>query len=345
MKFKKLASIALVSIPLYFFTANTAKADEFKLNLKDPTVKIGDSEEEKGNVFNDGNFENFNYRIYDRMDRRIKEVYWNFEISQDLARFIEDPEKAVEGMNDLRRERYLEDVNDELEGILKREARKQAQEEFKESEFYRDFKEKVRYYRRRVTSPFRKKEVEEKEAYINEEGGVTFEYRKKGYKEGEDTEKKLEEKEIVIEEIDLDKEGDKPKFHFKTHRIGIQMGREDLFEFKLKTKPISIHSWDYQPRIDAYLVTKYFSLNTGAEYRLRKERLKTHIIGSLPKGYYISFSSEHRFDDDIDAYSASLQKVMNGYTLSLSYSETRYPDAYGDHLKSGIIMFSIEKKF
>lgn len=349
MKLKKLASIALISIPLYFFAANTAKADEFKLNLRDPTVRIDkDGEKKEPNVFNDFVFNSyqmkylgeFEDRVYDSIDSKINEKMWSFTISQELEDFIYNPESAMVGMNDNERKEYMDKVNDEMEDIMEKELRDQAKDEFNDSEFYKNLKEKAKYYRSRISDTIFKRKIEEKGAYIDDEGGINLEYKKLKFKK---TSNKLAEStkkinaELIIEEAQIDKqEAQKSKFSLKRKRIGVIL-QKDSFIFRIKTRPFHVHSWDYEPQVKLYLITKYGTATFKTEYSLKDNDIDTQLTATLPKGFCLYVSHGYDPEEGSDVLSTVLQKNIYGWTVTGSYSVTT------DHIKDGTAWLTFSK--
>lgn len=321
MKFKKLLGITLLTIPLYFFTPNVAKAEEFKINLKNPEVKT-----EKTNLVNDFDtmimnldFDDFLKRVEDRIENRLYEKNFLLEVSPETNYFLFNWENATKHMNDVEKKIYMDKVDKELEKIFMKEFKKEAQQDFKESKFYEWLKEEQGYYKKWAKEMFGGNvKVKEKQFCITDTGGIDFSYKKKEFK-------------------NVSKE-DRFKFRFKGS--GISADLKDFFEFRIKARPFGFHKWDYNPRVDLYLTTKYGTIHSRTKYLLRDEKLDTSVSTSLPKGFVLSVDYTMDNKDKANIFSTTLSKTINEYNLSLSYTKTHYDD---ERLGTGTIYFLIQK--
>lgn len=319
MKVKKLLSAALISIPLYFLAPNVAKAEDFKINLKDKEITTEETDYKKGNLLNDLDIDDYLERSRDRLEKKVFEDRFLLEISPETRTYLFNWENATRFMNDMEKHIYMEKVNDDAENIVLKVFKREAQDEAKQSRFYEWFKDELGYYKKIVKGTFRGDvKVHEKEAYIEPEGNLTFKIKKEEFKN-------------VPEE-------EKLKLHFKGSKLST--GHKEYFEFNLKAKPFSFHNWDYNPGFNADLTTKYCSVHGKSAYYVRDNKLKGSVTTSLPKGFALGVDYNLNLKDETTVLSATLSKAIKGFNLGLSY--TRAHDDK-NNTKSGTIMFSLDK--
>lgn len=327
MKLKKLLGITLLAIPLYFLAPNAAKAEEFTVNLKNPEVKIEQTEKTKktnivddfDTIIRDLDFSDFLGRVNDRTEDKIYEKNFLLEVSPETRQYIFEGENATRYMNDTQRHIFMETVDKEIKKIITKEFKKEAQEDLKESRLYDWFKDETEYYRKRVKENLTGKvKVKEKEAYITDKGDINIKIKKEEFRNVPEQE----------------------KFKLKFRGSKISASHKKYFEFDLKAKPFSFHKWDYVPRLDINLTTKYFSIHNKTTYTLLDEKLKTSVSTTLPQGLGLSVDYMIDSKDKQKSLSTSLTKVIKDYQLTLSYSRTNYDD--GNH-SAGTVYFEIKK--
>jgi len=326
MKVKKLLAATLLAIPLYFFTPNTSKAEEFTINLKNPEIKIEQTEKAKkvniidnfDTIIRNLDFDDFLERVNDRMEDKIYEKNFLLEISPETREYLFNWE-APKYMSDIQKQVFMEKVNKDIKKLVIKEFKKEAQEDLKESRLYEWFKDETEYYRKRVKEKWTGNvKVKEKEAYITTDGGLNVKIKKEEFRN-------------VPEE---------ERFKLKFRGSKLSTSYKKYFEFDLKLKPFSFHKWDYQPRLDINLTTKYFSLHNKTTYTLIDKKLKTSVSTSLPEGLVLSVDYTMDNKDKEQSFSTSLSKTIKDYQLVLSYSRVHYE---GQNNNAGVVYFELKK--
>ncbi len=325
MRFKKLLGITLLAIPLYFFTPNAAKAEEFKINLKDKGITTEQIDYKKGNIFNDleediiQNAGEFAQRANDKIEKRIYEDRFLLDISPETRSYLFNWENATKHMNDTEKKIYMDKVNKDIEKIVMKEFRKEAQEEFKDSRFYEWFKDELGYYKVRVREKFSGDvKVREKEAYITNEGGINLHFKR--------------------EEFKNIPESERFKLKFKWEKLSVRHTK--YFEFNMKAKPFSFHKWNYNPGINFDLITKYCSIYGKTAYYVRDEKLKSSVTTSLPEGFVLGLDYNLDSKKETTALTTSISKNIKDYNLSLSYTKAHDSKNSSDNRT---VMFNITK--
>jgi len=329
MKLKKVITTALLAIPLYFLAPSTSKAEEPDLKIKNIDLSLSQIEYKKdSNIFNDleitdpiPNIEHFLQRVNKRIEHKLYEKGFLLNISPETNHFLFNRSDPTLFMNDMQKQVYMEKVNKDLEKIFNQQVRKEFQLEFKESRCYNDFKEDTKYYQRYYKQKAKefftgKTEVVEKEIYINEGGGLTFDYKK-------DT----------PPDANL-------KLKFRGREFSLQKG--DYLGFKIKASPFSFSNRDYSPKINLDLALPYVYITSKVQYKTLDQNLNSGLTANLPKGFAVSLDHNLDFKDENNSFTAALHKNIKDFTVSLSYSQTR---SHKDdtNSKSKTVMLTIQK--
>jgi hypothetical protein len=322
MKVKKLLGIALISIPLYFLAPNVAKAEEFKINLKDKQITTEETDYKKGNLLNDLDIDDYLQRSRDRLEKRIFEDRFLLDISPETRTYLSNWENATRFMNDTQKHIYMENVNKDVQKITLKAFKKEAQEDLKESRFYDWFKDETKYYKKWAKGFggdildhiwIFKKEVD-----VSPGGDIKFSYKKEEFR-------------------NVPKE-ERFKLDFKKTELSVKS--KDFFEINLEAKPFSFHSWDYNPGFNVDIFTKYCSIYGKSAYYTRDKKLRSSVTTSLPKGYALGLNYDLNLKDEVTVLSASISKAIKGFNLGLSYSKSRDDK---NHTSSGTIWFSLDR--
>ncbi|MDP2906947.1 MAG: hypothetical protein Q8O03_03315 [Nanoarchaeota archaeon] len=322
MKVKKLLGAALISIPLYFLTPTTAKAEDFKINLKDKQITTEETDYKKGNLLNDFDIGDYLQRSRDRLGKKIFEDRFLLEVSPETRTYLFNWENATRFMNDTEKHIYMEKVNKDAQKIILKVFKKEAQDEAKQSMAYEWFKDETKYYKKRIKNfgdgILDHIWVSKKEVDIEPEGEIKFSYKKEEFKN-------------VSEE---------EKFKLKFKKTELSVKSKDFFEINLKAKPFSFHSWDYNPGFNVNVFTKHCNIYGKSAYYARDKKLRSSVTTNLPKGYALGLNYDLNLKDETTSLSTTISKAIKGFNLGLSYTKSRDDK---NNTSSGTIMFSLDR--
>lgn len=327
MKVKKLLGIALISIPLYFLAPNVAKAEDFKINLKDKEITT-ENDYKKGNLLNDLDIGDYLHRSRDRLEKKVFEDRFLLDVSPETRSYLFNWENATRFMNDTEKHIYMEKVNKDAEKIILKAFKKEAQEDLRESRFYDWFKDETKYYKKWAKGfggdILDHVWIFKKEVDVSPGGDVTFSYKKEEFRN------------VPKEEI-MPKE---KMFKFNLKKTEASFKRKNFFEIDFRAKPFSFHSWDYNPGFDMNIFTKYFNIYGKSAFYTRDKKLKASMTTSLPKGYALGLDYNLDMKDQVTALSTSISKAIKGYNLGLSYTKSRDEK---NHTSSGTVWFTLDR--
>ncbi len=311
--------IALISIPLYFLAPNAAKAEEFKINIKNKEITTEETDYKKGNLLNDLDTDDYLKRSRDRLEKRIFEDRFLLDVSPETRSYLFNWENATRFMTDMEKQVYMEKVNKDAEKIILKAFKNEAEDEAKQSRAYEWFKEELGYYKKRVKGTLRRDvKVREKEAYVEPEGDINFKFKKEEFKN-------------VPEE---------EKFKLKFKKTELSVKSKDFFEINLKAKPFSFHRWDYNPGFNVDIFTKYCSIYGKSAYYVTDKKLKGSVNTSLPKGFGLGVDYNLDLKGEVTVLSTTISKAIKGFNLALSYTKSRDEK---NHTSSGTIGFTLDR--